>query len=85
MYEDLTKLLGGESICLLSIAQEVASVVILDITKFLDEQVKDGTLKPEAVRQALKLIDRSKNQIQKIDAVAPQNDDYVIMHNNGIN
>lgn len=66
-------------------AQEVASVIILDINKFLDEQVKDGTLKPEAVRQALKLINRSKHQIQKIDAVAPQNDDYVIMHNNGNN
>lgn len=28
----------------------------------------------------MKLIDRSKQQIERI---APQNDDYVVMHNNG--
>lgn len=42
-----------------------------------------GYIKTENVNQALKLIKRSKRQIERIDAIAPQNDDYVIMHNNG--
>lgn len=54
--------------------------VYVDINKFLDEQVKSGSLKSDTVSAALKLIDRSRQQIERI---SPQNDDYVVMHNNG--
>lgn len=58
----------------------VIVIVSVDINKFLEEQVKNGSLKSETVSAALKLIDRSRQEIERI---SPQNDDYVVMHNNG--
>lgn len=96
VYTDLTKLLGGELLGFEvfpgylpragrnSFRDDSAGdcTAFVDIGRFLDEQVKGGILKGDALLQAQKLIDRSKQQIERIDAVAPQNsDDYVIMHN----
>lgn len=58
-------------------------LVFVDINKFLEEQINSGSIKAEALNQALKIIDRSKYQIERIDGITPQNDDYVVMHNNG--
>lgn len=61
-------------------------MVSTDISDFLQRQIKDGALKANALQQANRLIDRSRRQIEKIEAVVPrpkEEDDYVIMNNAG--